>query len=145
MCRRPVHGRWPCADRTSSPSFRSPLPGTPSCGTTTRRAGTGRSRGGWPRSLPAGICRPGLIRQQLAKTEPPGTRFGGVEQRPAAERDLRARRQAELVDEVRREELAGQHRAALADDPGQATVGPVSYTHLRAHETDSYLVCRLLL
>src|SRR5665647_3670056 len=25
------------------------------------------------------------------------------------------------------------------------TLGPVSYTHLRAHETDSYLVCRLLL
>src|SRR5665647_3835872 len=25
------------------------------------------------------------------------------------------------------------------------TVGAVSYTHLRAHETDSYLVCRLLL
>ena len=24
-------------------------------------------------------------------------------------------------------------------------VDPVSYTHLRAHETDSYLVCRLLL
>src|SRR5665647_1966993 len=24
-------------------------------------------------------------------------------------------------------------------------VRPVSYTHLRAHETDSYLVCRLLL
>src|SRR5665647_3620244 len=24
-------------------------------------------------------------------------------------------------------------------------IGPVSYTHLRAHETDSYLVCRLLL
>src|SRR5680860_1514485 len=24
-------------------------------------------------------------------------------------------------------------------------VPPVSYTHLRAHETDSYLVCRLLL
>src|SRR5680860_1737835 len=24
------------------------------------------------------------------------------------------------------------------------TVVPVSYTHLRAHETDSYLVCRLL-
>ena len=23
--------------------------------------------------------------------------------------------------------------------------GPVSYTHLRAHETDQYLVCRLLL
>ena len=25
------------------------------------------------------------------------------------------------------------------------SVKPVSYTHLRAHETDSYLVCRLLL
>src|SRR5665647_3677517 len=25
------------------------------------------------------------------------------------------------------------------------TYVPVSYTHLRAHETDSYLVCRLLL
>src|SRR5665647_3578377 len=28
---------------------------------------------------------------------------------------------------------------------GGATKSPVSYTHLRAHETDSYLVCRLLL
>src|SRR5680860_1915955 len=27
----------------------------------------------------------------------------------------------------------------------RCTGGPVSYTHLRAHETDSYLVCRLLL
>src|SRR5680860_1714073 len=27
----------------------------------------------------------------------------------------------------------------------QKTLDPVSYTHLRAHETDSYLVCRLLL
>ena len=30
------------------------------------------------------------------------------------------------------------------DTLGEITV-PVSYTHLRAHETDSYLVCRLLL
>src|SRR5665647_2799873 len=28
---------------------------------------------------------------------------------------------------------------------GSEKVLPVSYTHLRAHETDSYLVCRLLL
>ena len=27
----------------------------------------------------------------------------------------------------------------------KASNTPVSYTHLRAHETDSYLVCRLLL
>src|SRR5680860_208212 len=31
---------------------------------------------------------------------------------------------------------------ALARDAATA-FGPVSYTHLRAHETDSYLVCRL--
>src|SRR5665647_1729195 len=31
----------------------------------------------------------------------------------------------------------------LPPSEGEAT--PVSYTHLRAHETDSYLVCRLLL
>src|SRR5665647_3860191 len=35
----------------------------------------------------------------------------------------------------------GHHCPDRDPDPG----GPVSYTHLRAHETDSYLVCRLLL
>ena len=29
--------------------------------------------------------------------------------------------------------------------PVQASLGPVSYTHLRAHETEADLVCRLLL
>src|SRR5664279_5045649 len=29
--------------------------------------------------------------------------------------------------------------------PRRRSPAPVSYTHLRAHETDSYLVCRLLL
>src|SRR5680860_1708984 len=33
----------------------------------------------------------------------------------------------------------------IDDGCGVAGVLPVSYTHLRAHETDSYLVCRLLL
>src|SRR5680860_1810965 len=33
---------------------------------------------------------------------------------------------------------------AVAHVGRTATVLPVSYTHLRAHETDSYLVCRLL-
>src|SRR5680860_1090153 len=32
--------------------------------------------------------------------------------------------------------------SAITDEHGKV---PVSYTHLRAHETDSYLVCRLLL
>src|SRR5664279_5068232 len=31
------------------------------------------------------------------------------------------------------------------NDSENATTPTVSYTHLRAHETDSYLVCRLLL
>src|SRR5665647_3845706 len=31
------------------------------------------------------------------------------------------------------------------DDVIRIRTGAVSYTHLRAHETDSYLVCRLLL
>src|SRR5680860_1840571 len=35
---------------------------------------------------------------------------------------------------------------SFSDEPiAAASIGPVSYTHLRAHETDSYLVCRLLL
>src|SRR5680860_1827672 len=32
-----------------------------------------------------------------------------------------------------------------ANDQDDCTPTAVSYTHLRAHETDSYLVCRLLL
>src|SRR5664279_5956653 len=45
--------------------------------------------------------------------------------------------------------VAGR-RAAQPGEPAGAGVAavhaaPVSYTHLRAHETDSYLVCRLLL
>src|SRR5665647_3859772 len=42
------------------------------------------------------------------------------------------------------------HGAQSCNEPGifvafEETSKPVSYTHLRAHETDSYLVCRLLL
>src|SRR5665647_3488645 len=34
---------------------------------------------------------------------------------------------------------------AIKIDPKDPDIRSVSYTHLRAHETDSYLVCRLLL
>src|SRR5664279_4953415 len=38
------------------------------------------------------------------------------------------------------------HRGSgIAHRVGCRRPEPVSYTHLRAHETDSYLVCRLLL
>src|SRR5665647_3852667 len=52
------------------------------------------------------------------------------------------------------ESLFGHDRDDLVGQPIQTLVPeylwevysePVSYTHLRAHETDSYLVCRLLL
>ena len=46
------------------------------------------------------------------------------------------------------EELVQQTRDEMGlNDPffTQYFRWPVSYTHLRAHETDSYLVCRLLL
>src|SRR5665647_430050 len=39
---------------------------------------------------------------------------------------------------------AGKKRWRLGSSTSQSTRA-VSYTHLRAHETDSYLVCRLLL
>src|SRR5680860_1509664 len=36
-------------------------------------------------------------------------------------------------------------RPQVLGDRDEVAAGSVSYTHLRAHETDSYLVCRLLL
>ncbi len=38
-----------------------------------------------------------------------------------------------------------KHEAQHASDQGRYPSSPVSYTHLRAHETLSDLVCRLLL
>src|SRR5664279_5553493 len=49
---------------------------------------------------------------------------------------------------ARSQHLSGKSVAKLMWDDGCGDAGcrpPVSYTHLRAHETDSYLVCRLLL
>ena len=44
-----------------------------------------------------------------------------------------------------RETLHRQHGAGHAINIGDYLIGPVSYTHLRAHETVLDLVCRLLL
>src|SRR5665647_3843784 len=52
-----------------------------------------------------------------------------------------AARQAEAVDQ-----RDGSRRRDALHGAGQGPeIAAVSYTHLRAHETDSYLVCRLLL
>src|SRR5665647_1249441 len=42
------------------------------------------------------------------------------------------------------EEELTRLRSEIAEDLKEHAHIPVSYTHLRAHETDSYLVCRLL-
>src|SRR5664279_298380 len=42
-------------------------------------------------------------------------------------------------------ETPAKKRRAMAGPARLTPRSPVSYTHLRAHETDSYLVCRLLL
>src|SRR5665647_596865 len=50
----------------------------------------------------------------------------------------------ELLVDVGNRVPKGAILARLDDREQSARVAPVSYTHLRAHETDSYLVCRLL-
>ena len=56
--------------------------------------------------------------------------------------------------DVLKNALKENYRVISIDRPGMgysegpkinSSERPVSYTHLRAHETDSYLVCRLLL
>src|SRR5680860_361199 len=53
--------------------------------------------------------------------------------------DVRGERELHQLGEELLDPLHLSHHDALVDDPEA-----VSYTHLRAHETDSYLVCRLL-
>src|SRR5665647_325749 len=59
--------------------------------------------------------------------------------RPSRPRGIRTRPNPALRRD-RRCRWMGRRRAAA-----RRARRPVSYTHLRAHETDSYLVCRLLL
>src|SRR5665647_3763203 len=54
-------------------------------------------------------------------------------------------RKASLFLRRRKVVLARYWRSALYSSPLPPGLYTVSYTHLRAHETDSYLVCRLLL
>src|SRR5664279_1480610 len=52
-----------------------------------------------------------------------------------------------VIASAMRTGMSGSFRLGMFMYPNrpQARVATVSYTHLRAHETDSYLVCRLLL
>src|SRR5665647_295067 len=51
--------------------------------------------------------------------------------------------QQELILSENAKDMADAEKKGVA--PAMLSRLPVSYTHLRAHETDSYLVCRLLL
>src|SRR5665647_3868080 len=67
--------------------------------------------------------------------------FGGALGRFAQRRERRRRAPVDDPGEVR----PLDHVAEVLETPPPVGIGAVSYTHLRAHETDSYLVCRLLL
>src|SRR5664279_6134125 len=72
------------------------------------------------------------------QVDPAADRLGALVQAADAERarlgQVVLADAAAVVADVEREHAAGERE-----------IDPVSYTHLRAHETDSYLVCRLLL
>src|SRR5664279_4549066 len=62
----------------------------------------------------------------------------------ATEIEALGRRSMRITSDVLdRASVQAMHDAVLKEF-GKVDI-PVSYTHLRAHETDSYLVCRLLL
>src|SRR5665647_3866686 len=72
---------------------------------------------------------------ELAPGEPAGAEVLPIQQ------DQGTHRGAVLIHQSATRLVAdGQHM-----DGHRIGLRPVSYTHLRAHETDSYLVCRLLL
>src|SRR5665647_2658336 len=73
----------------------------------------------------------------LVRPDPCGRLGGSAEDPGGLTRGAEGHVLAGLRDDDRDTDDA---RRDLADG-----LGPVSYTHLRAHETDSYLVCRLLL
>src|SRR5665647_3878901 len=74
-------------------------------------------------------CGPGTITVDLATHVAPGPVIG-------------VDTSAEVLERARRH--AAELGAPVSFQVGDV-YAPVSYTHLRAHETDSYLVCRLLL
>ena len=67
--------------------------------------------------------------------------FGQAQQSAMTSFENQQRRQANQASLIG--QLAGQESGIGGQQTNPNT--PVSYTHLRAHETDSYLVCRLLL
>src|SRR5665647_118906 len=74
--------------------------------------------------------------------------LGSTYTRQAPLRRLARQLLVHLVDATRHNAhlavLHGRDVLCVIDERAPGRPPPVSYTHLRAHETDSYLVCRLL-
>src|SRR5664279_1936327 len=99
----------------------------------------------WLRSLPAGSIKSW---EQLAHDF--AKNFQTTFKRPASIEELRSCKQ-KYGESIRAYIQRWTILRNSAEDISEESAidafrrGPVSYTHLRAHETDSYLVCRLLL
>src|SRR5664279_4698427 len=84
--------------------------------------------------------------QQRPADTPPGTDQGPSDQRhraPSTPDGSRAATQSTTAASTASDR--GHTQRNLEPSRKSLNLNPVSYTHLRAHETDSYLVCRLLL
>src|SRR5680860_1633192 len=94
-----------------------------------------------PSSLHRGGVRERLINRELSWVDYAARVLSRAEDQdsPLLERVKFLAIFASLLDEFYMVRIAGLKRQLAAG------VVAVSYTHLRAHETDSYLVCRLLL
>src|SRR5665647_2930590 len=93
-------------------------------------------------------------RSGRAEHAPPGGCFDparpcddviGASPARAQARALRSAVAGDLVQRDARGDASVQRLDGAADRDACEVRAAVSYTHLRAHETDSYLVCRLLL
>src|SRR5665647_3658997 len=87
-------------------------------------------------SYPAMLLAEQLVHQRSVHPGPLVLRTAPLKfPTPATDRDRTVSRRSE----------PSSRAALMGEQPNPWDLLPVSYTHLRAHETDSYLVCRLLL
>src|SRR5450756_1577694 len=93
-----------------------------------------------PLVAPAGTVAVIVVSEPAAKVNAARAVDGGPAsaERGLGEVDLRGLEQAAAG-------LARRRAGSRRGDEGHTAPGPVSYTHLRAHETRHDLVCRLLL
>ena len=70
---------------------------------------------------------------------------GNLTSLPQSAMDFYKEKFRAFIEKIKKRKLNYAAMRADGKMPREEYQAPVSYTHLRAHETDSYLVCRLLL